>query len=99
MHPGNLWFVTADNRWGGLPFELGFVPFPKADSFTGAYTSPVSGVAVYHIASGMSAEKEALVFEVWNALQLWRTDSKLKSDFELTLMTKFDDEIYVEAYL
>lgn len=99
MHPGNLWFVTAPNRWGGLPFELGYVPFPKADAFTGAYTSPVSGVAVYHVASGMSAAKEALVFQVWNELQLWRTDAELKSDFELTLMTKFDNEIYVEAYL
>src|SRR5690606_15902192 len=35
MHPGNLWFINAANRWGGLEFELGFVPYPKADSFTG----------------------------------------------------------------
>lgn len=99
MHPGSLWFVKADARWGGLPFDLGFVPFPKADAFTGDYTSPVSGVAVYNVASGMSAEKEALVFEVWNELQLWRTEAELELDFEISLLQKFDDEASVEAYL
>lgn len=99
MHPGSLWFVTADNRWGGLPFELGFVPYPKADAYTGEYASPVSGVALYHVASGMTAEREALVFEVFNELQLWRTEAELKDEFELSLMTKFDDQLYVDAYL
>lgn len=99
MHPGQLWFVTADNRWGGLPFELGFVPYPTSDTYTGDYVSPISGVALYHIASGMTPEKEELVFEVWNALQLWKTDQQYADEFELTLMTKFDQESYVEAYL
>jgi maltose-binding protein MalE len=99
MHPGSLWFVTADNRWGGLPFELGFVPYPKADAYEGEYASPVSGVALFHVASGMTAEREALVFEVFNELQLWRTEAELKEEFELSLMTKFDDPLYVSAYL
>ena len=99
MHPGNLWFVTADNRWGGLPFELGFVPFPSADSYTDEYTSPISGVSLFHVASGMTAKREELVFEVFNALQLWRTDAELKQEFEFALMTKFDKPIYVEAYI
>ncbi|MCD4827587.1 MAG: extracellular solute-binding protein [Acholeplasmataceae bacterium] len=99
MHPGHLWFVTADNRWGGLAFELGFVPYPVSDTFTGDYVSPISGVAIYNVASGMTAEKEALVFQVWNELQLWKTDAELADEFELTLLTKFDDELYVEAYL
>ncbi len=99
LHPGQLWFVTADNRWGGLPFELGFVPYPQSDTYVGDYVSPISGVALYHIASGMTPEKEELVFEVWNALQLWKTDQQYADEFELTLMTKFDQESYVEAYL
>ena len=99
MYPGQLWFVTADNRWGQLPFELGFVPFPKSPTYTGDYASPVSGVAVYHIASGMTAAKEELVFRVWNELQLWKTDDGYRLEFEDTLITKFDDEAYVEAYL
>jgi len=99
IHPGSLWFVNADNRWGSIAFELGFVPYPRSDSYTGDYASPVSGVAIYHIASGMTPEKEALVFQVWNELQLWKTDEQLRDAFELSLMTKFDDEIYVEAYL
>ena len=99
MYPGSLWFVNADNRWGGLAFELGFVPYPRADSFVGDYVSPVSGVAVYHIASGMTAEREALVFQVWNELQLWKTEAEMAESFELSLMTKFDQDEYVEAYL
>ncbi|HCB67550.1 MAG: hypothetical protein A2009_03310 [Tenericutes bacterium GWD2_38_27] len=99
MHPGNLWFVNADNRWGGLAFELGFVPYPRADSFVGDYISPVSGVAVYHVASGMTPEREALVFQVWNELQIWQTEAEMADSFELSLMTKFDQEEYVEAYL
>jgi maltose-binding protein MalE len=102
MHPGSLWFVTADNRWGGLAFELGFVPYPMSDAFKtsgGQYVSPVSGVAVYNVASGMTPEKEELVFQVWNELQLWKTEQELQDEFELTLLTKFDDELYVEAYL
>jgi maltose-binding protein MalE len=100
MHPGSLWFVKADNRWGGLAFELGYVPYPVADDFSSEdYVSPVSGVATYNIASGMTDEREALVFEVWNALQLWKTDEEFEDEFEVSLLTKFDDEIYVEAYL
>jgi len=99
MYPGQLWFVTADNRWGQLPFELGFVPYPVSPTYTGDYASPVSGVAVYHIASGMTPEKEELVFRVWNELQMWKTDAGYELEFEDTLITKFDDEAYVEAYL
>ena len=99
MHPGNLWFVTAPNRWGSIAFELGFVPFPRADDYTGAYVSPVSGVAVYNIASGMTPEREELVFKVWNELQIWKTNDQLKNDFELALLTRFDDAKYVDAYL
>ena len=99
MHPGQLWFVTADNRWGGLNFELGFVPYPMADEYDGEYASPVSGVALYHVASGMTPEREQFVFTVWNALQLWKTETELDEEFELSLLTRFDEEIYVEAYM
>lgn len=99
LHPGSLWFVNASNRWGGLPFELGFVPYPIADDFTGEYVSPVNGIALMSVASGMDPDREALVFEVWNELQLWRTDQEATDAFELSLLTKFDDELYIEAYL
>jgi len=99
MHPGELWFVSASNRWGSLPFELGFVPFPVADDFAGEYISPVNGVALLVMASGMDPEREELVFQVWNEIQLWKTDEELASDYELILLTKFDKEIYIEAYL
>lgn len=99
MHPGDLWFLSADNRWGTIPFELGFVPYPSGDDYTGEYSSPISGVAIMSIASGMTAEREELVFRVWNALQLWKTDEQTDADFELTLLTKFDKQKYVDAYL
>ena len=99
MHPGSLWFVSASNRWGGIPFELGFVPYPVADDFEGEYITPISGLALYTVASGMTPEREALVFTVWNELQLWKTEAERIEDFELTLLTKFDKQNYVDAYL
>lgn len=99
MHPGSLWFVNADNRWGQIPFEIGFVPYPVADDYTDEYISPISGVALMTIASGMEAEREALVFEVWNELQLWKSQAETDAAFELTLLTKFDQQKYVDAYL
>jgi len=99
MHPGNLWFVNADNRWGSLTFELGFVPYPKSPTFSGDYVSPVSGVAMYSIASGMTPARQELVFRVWNELQLWKTEAQYELDFELSLITKFDKQIYIDAYM
>jgi maltose-binding protein MalE len=99
LHPGSLWFINASNRWGGIPFEIGFVPYPKADDYTGDYVSPVKGVALMTLASGMDPEKEELTFEVWNALQLWKTPQEEKDEFELSLLTKFDDELYIDAYM
>ncbi len=99
MHPGELWFITSDIRWATLPFELGFVPFPVADDFTGEYISPVNAVALLVMASGMTPEREELVFQVWNEIQLWKTEQELADDYELILMTKFDEFTYVEAYL
>jgi len=99
MHPGQLWFMSADNRWGTIPFELGFVPYPVADDYTGDYASPVSGLAIMALASGMTPEKEELVFRVWNALQLWKTQAETDAEFELSLKNKFDKQNYVDAYL
>lgn len=99
MYPGQLWFLSSDNRWGKLPFELGFVPYPISPTYTGEYVSPISGVAVYHVASGMTPEKEELVFKVWNEIQLWKTDAQYELDFETTLINKFDEENYVLAYM
>jgi len=99
LHPGDLWFINADSRWGTLPFELGFVPYPVADDFAGEYASPVSAVALMSLASGLGAEKEELAFKVWNEIQLWKTPEQQITDFELSLITKFDDELYIEAYL
>lgn len=100
-HPGQLWFMNADNRWGTLPFELGWVPFPVSDSYNGDYRSPLSGVALYALASNMGAEKEALVFQAWNALQQSQNPVEITpyEAFELTLIQRFDQEIYVEAYM
>ncbi|WP_441361569.1 extracellular solute-binding protein [Acholeplasma laidlawii] len=47
MHPGSFWFLNAENRWKNLAFDLGFVPYPSSDTYTGDYVSPIGGVAVY----------------------------------------------------
>jgi len=99
MHPGSFWFVGSPDRWANLNFNLSFVPYPVSDTYTGDYVSPVSGVAVYNIASGMSEAKEELVFQVWNEIQLWKTDQQFKNEFETTLMQRFNDEASIEAFL
>src|SRR5690606_2091134 len=81
MHPGSFWFLNADNRWKGLAFDLGFVPYPSSDTYTGDYVSPIGGVAVYTLSSGLSEAKEALAFQVWNEIQLWKTDTELENEF------------------
>jgi fructooligosaccharide transport system substrate-binding protein len=99
MHPGQFWFLNADNRWLNLNFELGFVPYPVSDTFEGQYVTPISGVALYHVASGMTPEREQLAFQVWNELQLWKTETQMAFEFELLLNTRFDRENYVTAYM
>lgn len=99
MHPGSLWFMTADNRWGQIEYEIGFVPYPVADDYTDDYTTPISGVALMTLASGLTPEKEELAFRTWNALQLWKTKEETDLAYELTLLTKFDQQEYVDAYL
>ena len=99
MHPGSFWFLNADNRWKGLAFDLGFVPYPSSDTYTGDYVSPIGGVAVYTLSSGLSEAKEALAFQVWNEIQLWKTDTELENEFYATLVQRFDDENSIDAYL
>lgn len=99
MHPGDLWFVNSGARWGGLTFEIGYVPYPAADDYTGDYSQPITGVAVMTLASGMTPEREELVFTVWNALQIFETDEEAALSFEINLKTKFDKQMYVDAYM
>lgn len=99
MHPGSFWFLNADNRWKTLNFPLGFVPYPANDTYKGDYVSRISGLAVFNIAAGLSAEKEELAFRVWNDLQLWQTDEEFEEEFELTLISRLNDENSVNAYL
>lgn len=99
MHPGSFWFLNAENRWKNLAFDLGFVPYPKADTYVNDYVSPISGVAVYTLASGLSATKAELAFQVWNEIQMWKTDEEFKDEFEITLVQRFNDDASIEAYL
>lgn len=99
MHPGSFWFLNAENRWKNLAFNLGFVPFPVSNTYTGEYVSPISGVAVFNLASGLSAAKEELAFQVWNEIQMWKTDEEFRDEFEVTLIQRFNDEASIEAYL
>lgn len=100
MHPGDLWFVTSDARWGGLTFDIGYVPYPVADDFdVEDYSQPISGVALMTLASGMTSEREELVFTVWNELQLFDDDATAALKFRLALVTKFDSINSVDAYM
>lgn len=99
VHPGQAWFVKHDIRWGKLEFEIGFVPYPINDNYTGEYKSPIFTLATNALASGMTQEKEQLAFNVWVELQRWRTEEEMKEEFRLSLIAKFEKEIYTEAFM
>lgn len=99
MHPGDLWFIKADNRWGKLGFELGFVPYPMSDTFEGEYLSPIYGSSVAYLAAGHSLDKTELTFKVWNDIQIWEGELDPEEAYRLSLADKFDDEIYIDAYM
>ncbi len=102
IHPGELWFVNADNRWGDLDFELGYVPYPMSDDFIakgGEFISPQLGIGVVVMSSGMTPEREELAFKVWMDLQIWNTDDELKEAYENGLKRSFDDIRYIDIML
>lgn len=99
MHPGDLWFVKAENRWGNLGFELGFVPYPMADDHDGEYLSPVYGSSVSYLSGGHTQTKNKLAFEVWYDLQIWETEQTPEEGFRTSLEDKFDNELYIDAYM
>lgn len=99
MHPGDLWFLRADNRWGKLGFKLGFVPYPKSDTYEGEYLSPVYGSSVAYLASGHPADKRELTFKVWNEIQIWESELDPEEAFRLSLARSFNDELYIDAYM
>lgn len=99
MHPGSLWFVKAANRWGNLQFELGFVPYPKADDYDGEYASPIYGSSIFYLSSGHTADKNELAFNVWIDLQLWEGEFSPEQAFRNGLDDKFEDELYIDVYM
>ncbi|VEU80294.1 ABC transporter substrate-binding protein [Haploplasma axanthum] len=103
MHPGAFWFLNADNRWKGLSFDLGYVPYPVSDSFKskgGEYITYVSGEAVYNVANSEDKERQKLAFQVWNALQLWKTPEFQEREFSAKLRSNFGgNDKYVNAFL
>lgn len=99
MHPGDLWFVKAANRWGNLEFELGFVPYPMADDYEGEYASPIYGSSIFYLSSGHTKDKSELAFNVWIDLQLWEGDFEPEEAYRNSLLDKFEDELYIDVYM
>lgn len=106
FHPGSLWFVKATNRWGNAEFvkegNIGVVPYPmptgKFDKEK--YKTPLGGEAIYTVATNAKdPAKEELAFEVWNKLQLWKTDEELETAFGLTLANIFAEQKHADVYL
>ncbi|MDL2292070.1 extracellular solute-binding protein [Acholeplasma sp. OttesenSCG-928-E16] len=102
MHPGRLWFVTAPDRWGQLPFQVEYVPYPISDTYKaggGEHISPVSGVSTYTVASGLPEGKAELAFKVWNALQLWKSAEDGLEEFTDVLKARFNEQTSITAFL
>ncbi|NMA05695.1 MAG: hypothetical protein GX931_04915, partial [Acholeplasmataceae bacterium] len=103
FHPGEFWFVNADNRWkGNLNFELGFVPYPMSDAYkaTGKpYRSPVQGPSLPVMAGGMTQERKELVFKVWWDMQRRIPKEQAQAEYRILLESRFEKTIYVDAFL
>lgn len=105
FHPGNLWFVRADNRFGQYQFvmdgDIGVVPYPLPEGKTkNDYVIPLGGEAVYVVAANPeNRAKEELAFEVWNRIQLWETLQSYEENFEDWLVKIFDEEKFVDVYM
>ncbi|VEU82248.1 InlB B-repeat-containing protein [Acholeplasma hippikon] len=98
IHPGSLHFLNVGNRWLNRSFEMGFVPYPVSNTYTGDYVSFEYGYNVYVIGKS-NEEKEELVFKVWNELQYWQTDEALENDLKTSLKKVFDDDLSLEVYM
>lgn len=105
FHPGSLWFVRADNRWGQYDFvkngKIGVVPYPLPDSKSiKDYKIPLGGEAIYTIAANPGDKaKEELAFEVWNRIQVWETLGSYADNFEDSLIRTFDEEKFIDVYM
>lgn len=103
FHPGEFWFVNADNRWkGNLNFELGFVPYPMSDAYkaTGKpYRSPVQGPSLPVMAGGLTQERKELVFKVWWDMQRRVPKEQAEAEYRILLESRFNKTIYVDAFL
>ena len=84
MHPGDLWFVKAPNRWGNLGFELDLFLIlcqilMKVNIYHQFY-----GTSVAYLAAGHSAERRELAFKVWSVLKFGKLKELLqKKDLEI----------------
>lgn len=62
--PGQFWFLNADNRWAtyrGELFDIGYVPYPYADTMTKADARvAMPDEAVYIMATGRTADQESV---------------------------------------
>jgi len=81
FHAGADWFLTIDSRWGGLDFNVDYVPFPvgpKAQEDMTLYSqSKVKSEPAFVISSAFSKENipegyedmylhDELIFKIWN---------------------------------
>lgn len=103
LHPGALWFLNADNRWGLLDFDLGFVPYPLGNGkTTDDYKAGMDSMQLYAVSGGYDNENglnTENIFRVWNDLQYWQSYEEVKDNFEATLESRYDDVDSIDAHL
>lgn len=99
IHPGELSFLDATNRWKHISFDLGYVPYPSSDNYFGTYQSAISNKDVYAVSTSQNAYKQELAFKVWNEIQTWKTKEDQINDLSTFLQNRMNDEASVSAYL
>lgn len=103
LHPGELWFLNADNRWGLLQFDLGFVPYPLGNNLTkDDYKTGKDSMQLYAVSGGYDDPdglNQENIFRIWNDLQIWQTYDEVVENFEFTLISRYDDQDSIDAHI
>ncbi len=106
MHPGELWYITSDARWGNLEFNLGYVPYPIGDDTSmNDYQIGVYGIGVWAISSGFEKAdnpdgiNDEILYKIWTGIQYWSDPADELSEFETILETRYHDLASIEAHM
>ena len=107
LHPGELWYLSSDARWGSLEFDLGYVPYPIGnDTSIEDYKIGIYGIGAWAISSGFEYDEadpyalsDKVIYQMWTDLQYWSDPADELLEFETILETRYNDLDSIAAHM